>query len=83
MPELTTLVGANPTLTATVSGNPASAIDFDASAKTAQFTFAANGRMSSNMSVVDGAKLRIDAADLRGLAADRRRSRGGRFQRER
>jgi translocation and assembly module TamB len=67
MPELTTLVGANPTLTATVSGNPASAIDFDASAKTAQFTFAANGRMSSNMSVVDGAKLRIDAADLRGL----------------
>ncbi|MGE5777692.1 MAG: translocation/assembly module TamB domain-containing protein, partial [Hyphomicrobiales bacterium] len=67
MPELTTLVGANPTLTATVGGNPASAIDFDASAKTPQFTFAANGRMSSNMSVVDGAKLRIDAADLRGL----------------
>ena len=67
MPELATLVGPSPTLSATISGDPASAIDLDATAETAQFTFAANGRMSSNMSVVDGANVRIDAGDLRGL----------------
>jgi translocation and assembly module TamB len=67
MPELATLVGPNPTLQATISGDPASAMDLDAAAKTAQFTVAANGRMSSNMSVIDGANVSIDAADLRGL----------------
>jgi translocation and assembly module TamB len=67
IPELATLVGPNPTLTATVSGDPASAIDFDANARTAQFSAVANGRMSSNMSVVDGANVSIDAGDLSGL----------------
>ena len=67
MPELATLVGPNPTLNATISGDPTSAIDLDATAKTAQFTLSANGRMSSNMSMVESAKVSIDAADLRGL----------------
>ena len=67
MPELATLLGANPTLTAKLSGDPASAIDFDANARAAQFTASANGRMSSNMSLVEAAKLSIEAEDLRGL----------------
>jgi translocation and assembly module TamB len=67
MPELAALVGPDPTLKATISGDPAAALDLDVAARTAQFTVAANGRMSSNMSIVDSANLDIDAADLSGL----------------
>ena len=63
VPELQALVGSHPTLTATVSGDPASAIDFDASAATAQFNLASRGRVSSNMSFVDAAELSIRADD--------------------
>ena len=35
MPELVTLLGGNPTLTAKVKGDPASAMDFDANARAA------------------------------------------------
>ena len=66
-PELATLVGPSPTLTAMISGNPASAIDIDAAVRTAQFNVAANGRMSSNLSVVENATASLVAADLRGL----------------
>ena len=67
MPELATLVGPNPTLKATISGDPAAAIDLDVAARTAQFTGTANGRVSSNMSIVESANVDIDAADLSGL----------------
>ena len=36
MPELVTLLGGNPTLTAKVKGDPASAMDFDANARAAR-----------------------------------------------
>ena len=84
MPELATLRRSQPDAdarrSAAIPPPPSTSMR---AARAAQFTVAANGRMSSNMSVVDGAKVRIDAGRSERVATDRRRSRGGRLQRER
>lgn len=65
--ELATLIGANPQLTARVSGNPASNIDIAVNIKAAQFTASADGQLAADMTVVERANLNISAEDLRGL----------------
>jgi Uncharacterized protein conserved in bacteria len=65
--ELATLLGPDPTVQAKASGNLNSAIDVDATIRTTQVHADAKGRVGADLSVIETARLRVDADDLRGL----------------